>query len=388
MVDGAGALVGDPVEFGAVDDPPGGLVEHPRVAHVDDHQPDAPDVAHDAEAVVVHAGRGQRGSRRPAVHHLATVGHGGQLVQQALGADGRRRQVAEVLVQPVGDQAVAHVVRPPRPGLGALDPCPRDVPVIGHLVVVEDHDARHRRQEPALEVLGPRLLVQPGRLLEAADEIRGQILIGRRLGPIGAPAGDALPRRRGGVIGVHLVAEEHGEVGPFLGRSAGHPRSRTRRARRRRARGGRSTTPRTTAARAARRSCTIRTPRGSERCRGVACGSCSAADSTQPRASTARRRARRRSAWWCPAADRRRRRVRSDARRRRTSVCSVPGPPPCTPRRSPPRSSPQSARRNAASDRAPTTASPTPLFVRSSGSHATGLPRRHPGVAVRLSTNA
>ena len=93
----------------------------------------------------------------------------------------------------------AHV---PHPRLG-------DVPVVDHVVVVEDHRARHGREQPADVGVAPGLAVELRVLLEVGD------LEPRRLVDI-APAaheGARLDRR---LVGVHLVAEQQQAVGPLL----------------------------------------------------------------------------------------------------------------------------------------------------------------------------
>ena len=89
-----------------------------------------------------------------------------------------------------------------------LDPEPRDVPVVVHVVVVEDHRRRHGREQPADVRVRPRLAVEPRVLLEVGD-----LLAGLDVGA--APAPDELERLRRHLVRVHLVAEEQDRVGPL-----------------------------------------------------------------------------------------------------------------------------------------------------------------------------
>src|SRR6202000_2211602 len=80
-----------------------------------------------------------------------------------------RREIAEVLVDPVAGDAADRAAGPPgafahlrHPGLG-------DVPIVGHVVVVPEHRGGDDGEEPADQRLAPALLVEPGVLLEVGD---------------------------------------------------------------------------------------------------------------------------------------------------------------------------------------------------------------------------
>jgi hypothetical protein len=136
---------------------------------------------------------------------LAGVGIGGDLVG---------REVAEVLVDPVRRQRRPHPVAPPRllAHLGA--PHGRGVPVVAHVVVVEDHCDGHRGQQPPHLGVGPGVAVHADVLVEAHDLVVGPFGV-----PVAAP-GDAAPGAGRELIGVDLVAEQQQRVGPLLGRAA------------------------------------------------------------------------------------------------------------------------------------------------------------------------
>ena len=142
----------------------------------------------------------------------------------------RRRQVADVLVEPVRHEGAGDALLPPVGGAHLLHPGLRDVPVVVHVVVVEDHRARHRREQPADVRVAPGLAVEPRVLLEVRD------LLARRRARVAAAA-DERARRLRGLVGVDLVAEQEQAVGPLLGcRTAGG--ARAPRARRCRSRAG------------------------------------------------------------------------------------------------------------------------------------------------------
>ena len=120
------------------------------------------------------------------------------------------RQVAEVLVDPVRHQCAGDPLFPPG-GLSACrarHACGR-VPVVPDVVIVEDHRARQRREEPADAGFAPRLLVEAGVFLEVGD------LLVRRPSDVAAGPDERL-HRGGGVIGVHLVADQQEEFRPLF----------------------------------------------------------------------------------------------------------------------------------------------------------------------------
>ena len=131
---------------------------------------------------------------------------GDPLPDLVLGALGGRH-VAEVLVDPVRAEAGDDPVVPPVGGLHLVPPRLRGVPVVADVVVVEDHRAGQRREQPAVGRVGPGELVEVGVLLPVLELGPGRLL--------DAAAGlDELLHLVGGLVGVHLVAEEQHQVGP------------------------------------------------------------------------------------------------------------------------------------------------------------------------------
>ena len=126
---------------------------------------------------------------------------GVQLVLAPLG----RGHVAEVLVDPVGPQPGHDAAVPPRRRLHLLAPRLGGVPVVADVVVVEDHRARHRRQQPPVGGVGPGQAVEVGVLLVVAQ------LGPRRCLDVAARL-DEGPHLVGRLVGVDLVAEEEHEV--------------------------------------------------------------------------------------------------------------------------------------------------------------------------------
>ena len=225
--------------------------------------------------------------------------------------------VAEVLVQPVGHQAAPNASRPPRNPTDLVPPCRRGVPVVDHVVIIEDHGHRHAGEEPA-ECRGrPRDLVQPGVLLEA-----------RHLRPAGLRrmAAPPLERRRHlgmGLIGVDLVTEEQKEIGVGEGFPAAS-RGRTPGGRRGRSHGGPGGGAHPTAPVPAPPGDTSRTGGGTAH-PVPRSGCCRAAGRGPPAASTAGRRAPPRRMSRYPASSHRRGPRRSGGPRRGTSAHDGPG---------------------------------------------------------------
>ena len=210
-------------------------LQHPRRARVDHDELGLPEVAGVAPAVGL----------RLAVHPL------GQLVEDL--ASGRARRSPRT---PRGPRSAATPRPPPAPpargcrragrpsrrrarrrsaratrrsGVHLAVPALRGVPVVADVVVVEDHRARQRREQPAVQRVGPRQPVEVGVLLEVLE------LLARRLVEA-APRGDVLAHLLAGLVGVHLVAEEAHEVRPvgLLRAPAGSGGGRRRAGRRRR----------------------------------------------------------------------------------------------------------------------------------------------------------
>ncbi len=191
------------------------VVEHARRARVDDEYPRAPEVA----------AAGPPGGRRLA------VGTFGELLESATEIAGRRdrgqveplllelrgREVAQVLVQPVGHEGTGDPVVPPRRRPYVLEPPPGDVPVVDHVVVVEHHHAGDGREQPADVGVAPRLAVQPRVLLEVGD------LLARW--PAGVPSrAHELERLRRHLVGIDLVADQKQRVRPGLDAGPQPPR--------------------------------------------------------------------------------------------------------------------------------------------------------------------
>ena len=192
-----------------------------RAPRVDRDEPDAPAGA--AEVAVEAPPDRRRVDVGPPRHvvevpgPLVVVVDRQHLLVHLVGVELLRAQVAEVLVHPVRRVGAGHTISPPRRGRDLLAPRQRRVPVVAQVVVVEQHAARHGRQQPAHDRGGPRLLVEPGVLLEVLDLVDD---LGVPL-PVGLPEpGEDLLGR---VVGVHLVAEQQEDVGPVDVVARHHP---------------------------------------------------------------------------------------------------------------------------------------------------------------------
>ena len=178
-VSGVGvAVVDDPRPLVVVDDRAFPRLEHAPVAGVDHDERDVAEPAGERESVATRHRCELLGRLRPLAQVLESVVELAELAEHALGADLSGAQVPQMLVDPVRDQTADDVLAPPRLLTDLADPRVRDVPVVDHVVVVEDHRRRHHREEPALDVGRPRLVVQPAVLLEVADELGRQALDG------------------------------------------------------------------------------------------------------------------------------------------------------------------------------------------------------------------
>jgi hypothetical protein len=214
-------LPGDPVQLRFADHPSVPTVQDSAVARVDHDQAAAAEVPAEAEprllGPVLLAVRpfGHRGQQWPAVavrgEHALVVLVGGQLV---------RREVAQVLVDPVGSEPGANPLGPPRLLGDLFAPGGRGVPVVPHIVVIEDHRGGHRGQQPA------KLRVCPGRPVEAFVLVEADHLLCRAvalLRPSAPAAEQAAPGERGELVGVDLVAKQDQHVRPLAHRQGGHP---------------------------------------------------------------------------------------------------------------------------------------------------------------------
>ena len=89
-------------------------------------------------------------SSAPGVLGLAAPAAAARLCSSAC-----RREVPEVLVDPVRRQRALDALVPPRLGAHLLEPLDRRVPVVVHVVVVEDHRDADRREQPPDHVGSP-----------------------------------------------------------------------------------------------------------------------------------------------------------------------------------------------------------------------------------------
>src|SRR5215216_4705131 len=187
--------------------------EHPSGARVHHDQ------AHVSEVAVV-APAGARDLPVGPVGELAQ--HAGcifrllHLREQLVLLELLRGEVAEMLVDPVRHERSDDALLPPGLGSHLAHPCPRGVPVVVDVVVVEDHDRGHGREQPPYGRVLPRVPVQARVLLEVRH------LLARRLVRV-APRADEVASAPGDLVGVDLVAEEQEGVGPALPRLAAHP---------------------------------------------------------------------------------------------------------------------------------------------------------------------
>ena len=136
MVERAVRVLDDPVPLVGIDHVAPPFDENAGRARVDHQQPRT------AEVAVV----GPAARRRLAVAHECEVAQPRTRVvvclhdrKHLLLGELRRREVAEVLVQPVGHEGAGDALLPPRQSAHLVDPGQRDVPVVVHVVVVEDH---------------------------------------------------------------------------------------------------------------------------------------------------------------------------------------------------------------------------------------------------------
>ena len=150
-----------------------------------------------------------RGSRRPVPRAAARY--------TSSCASSPRGQVAQVLVDPVRGERADHPVVPPVLRGHLLPPRPRAVPVVAQVVVVQDHAGRHGGQQPAHRRGAPRLVVEPGVLLEV-DDLLADVVAVRTLGrglalAVVVQLAQPLLQRRRRVVGVDLVADQQQQVG-------------------------------------------------------------------------------------------------------------------------------------------------------------------------------
>src|SRR5690606_29469367 len=177
-------------------------------------QPDPPEVTPVAPADGRRVGLGVGGEGAQHVGAVRALPHGRV---DGVGGQLARREVAQVLVHPVRHQAAEHPLPPPRGGAHVLDPGGRGVPVIDHVVIVEDHAGGDGGQQPA------HLRVEPGLVVEVGVLLVVRHLAARGLAQVAA-GGEPGAGGLGGLVGVHLVAQQEQHVRPFaarVGRDAG-----------------------------------------------------------------------------------------------------------------------------------------------------------------------
>ena len=127
-----------------------------------------------------------------------------------------RREVAQVLVHPVGRQRRADPLAPPRLLGHLLAPYLGGVPVVVDVVVVEDHRGGDAGHQPPHFGVGPGVAVEPDVLVVADDLVIGPVRM------VVAAPGHPAAVLRGELVGVDLVAEQQQGVGPLLRRLSGH----------------------------------------------------------------------------------------------------------------------------------------------------------------------
>ena len=239
----AARLLLDPLPLVLVDHAALAGVEHAAGARVDHDQPRRADVAAVAPARALDLAVGLEDV---VVEDLRAVLGLPHAVVDVVVVELARREVAEVLVDPVRHEAADDAVVPPALAADVGDPGLRRVPVVVDVVVVEDHRRGHGREQPAHVGLAPRLPVQARVLLEV-----GHGLARRHLGV--AAGADELAHVRRDLVGVDLVAEQDHRLGPLGRAPAPASGARAPAARRPRARRGGRPWAASAAARAARR---------------------------------------------------------------------------------------------------------------------------------------
>ena len=150
------------------------LLEHPAGAAVDHDQPGVAPVPDEAPP---DAGRARCRPARPspaaAARRRGPVGSSARpriACQVLFVGELLRAEVAQVLVDPVAGQAAGDPAAATTAcAVTSAPPGGRGVPVVDHLVVVEDHRRRDGGQQPAHLRVAPGLEVEPGVLLEVDD---------------------------------------------------------------------------------------------------------------------------------------------------------------------------------------------------------------------------
>ena len=120
-----------------------------------------------------------------------------------------RREVADVLVDPVRRQTGDDPLLPPARRPHLLAPGPRGVPVVANVVVVEDHRRGHRGQHPADELVAPGDPVELAVLHEVLDLGAG------RLGQVPPPGHERIQLGMWRGVGVDLVTQVQQQIWPL-----------------------------------------------------------------------------------------------------------------------------------------------------------------------------
>jgi hypothetical protein len=132
-------MLDQPVPFLFVDHLALFVAENAGGARVDDEESRVAEVPVEGPAG---GGRFAVPAARPLAEAGAAVSIGLHLGQQLFLGEFGRREVADVLVDPVGHERAGDPGVPPGPAAHLGYPFPRDVPVVVDVVVVEDHHAR------------------------------------------------------------------------------------------------------------------------------------------------------------------------------------------------------------------------------------------------------
>ena len=163
-------VLDQPLPFFVVDHLALLVAEDTGGARVDDEQPRIAEVTVEGPSG---CGRLAIPSARPLPQTRAGVGIALHVPEQFLLGELGRREIADVLVDPVGHEGAGDAGVPPGRAAHLGDPGPGDVPVVVDVVVVEDHHARDRREQPADLGVGPRLTVELRVFLEVRNLVAG-----------------------------------------------------------------------------------------------------------------------------------------------------------------------------------------------------------------------
>jgi hypothetical protein len=201
VVDIALELLGQPLRLVLVQHAALARLQHARTPGVHHDQARPVEVPRVAPPIRLRIGVGGRGE---AVQQLGdvvdpTLAQLQHLTPDVVSRPFARREVAEVLVDPVGSEAAYDPLLPPRRRPHLLAPVGGGVPVVADVVVVEDHGARQGRQQPPVGRVAPGKGVEVGVLLEVLELLARAFLEA-------APRRDELlhPVRR--LVGIDLVA--------------------------------------------------------------------------------------------------------------------------------------------------------------------------------------